>query len=123
MKKVTNSQFRGTNTDILGRRYFLVAGNFICAVGHLVVGCAKNNETIIAGMAVIGFGAANCQLAAYALPELLPNKWRHIGMVSKASTATVSHIDAILGVVIADAFVFVATTIFPVTARYGYASH
>jgi hypothetical protein len=30
-------------------------------------------------MAITGFGAANCQMAAFALTELLPNKWRHIG--------------------------------------------
>lgn len=36
---------------------------------------------IIVGMALLGFGGANCQMAAFALPELLPNKWRHIGVV------------------------------------------
>jgi hypothetical protein len=30
---------------------------------------------------MIGFGAGNCQLAAFALPELLPNKWRHFAVV------------------------------------------
>ena len=33
-------------------------------------------------MAITGFGAANCQMAAFALTELLPNKWRHIGEYS-----------------------------------------
>lgn len=41
-------------------------------------------------------------MAAFALPELLPNKWRHIG------------------VVIADLTVYVAVIVAPVTARYGY---
>lgn len=41
-------------------------------------------------------------MAAFALPELLPNKWRHIG------------------VVIADFTVYVAVIVAPVTARYGY---
>jgi MFS family permease len=35
---------------------------------------------IISGFAIIGFGAGNAQLAAFALPELLPNKWRHISV-------------------------------------------
>lgn len=35
---------------------------------------------MIAGFAIIGFGAGNVQLAAFALPELLPNKWRHIAI-------------------------------------------
>lgn len=41
-------------------------------------------------------------MAAFALPELLPNKWRHIG------------------VVIADSTVYVAVIVAPVTARFGY---
>ncbi|KAH8655079.1 fungal trichothecene efflux pump [Tricladium varicosporioides] len=92
----------GANTDLLGRRWFLVGGNAICAVGHIVLGCAKSNDTIIAGMVITGFGAANCQLAAFALTELLPNKWRHIG------------------VVLADVAVYLTITVIPVTARYGF---
>ena len=41
-------------------------------------------------------------MAAFALSELLPNKWRHIG------------------VVLADAAVLVAVTLAPVSARYGW---
>ena len=67
---------------MLGRRWFLVMGSLICSVGHLIVGVAKNSNTIIAGMAVTGFGAALCQMATFALTELLPNKWRHIGMTA-----------------------------------------
>ena len=40
-------------------------------------------------------------MAAFALSELLPNKWRHIG------------------VVLADAAVLVSVTVAPVSARYG----
>jgi len=93
---------RGANTDLLGRRWFLVAGNLICFVGHIVVGTAKNTNSIIAGMAIIGFGAANAQIAAFAVAELLPNKWRHIG------------------VVLADAGVYIVITVLPVTARHGF---
>ncbi|KAF2404824.1 MFS general substrate transporter [Trichodelitschia bisporula] len=92
----------GANTDLLGRRWFLIAGNLICCVGHLIVGNSQNAATLIAGMAVTGFGAALCQMATFALTELLPNKWRHIG------------------VVLADAAVYVTITLIPVTARYGY---
>ncbi|BCS23521.1 peroxiredoxin prx5 [Aspergillus puulaauensis] len=92
----------GPNSDLLGRRWFLVLGNLICFVGHVIVASAKNTNQIIAGLAVSGFGAANCQMAAFALPELLPNKWRHIG------------------VVIADLTVYIAVIVAPVTARYGY---
>lgn len=55
---------------------------------------------IIVGMAFIGAGGGCCQLAAFALPELLPNKWRHIG------------------VVIADAGIFFTVIVGPVTGRF-----
>lgn len=55
-------------------------------------------------MAVVGFGAACCQMAAFAVGELLPNKWRH------------------LGVVFADLATLVAVTVGPITARYGIVS-
>ncbi|KAG9230345.1 putative Isotrichodermin C-15 hydroxylase [Amylocarpus encephaloides] len=91
----------GANTDLLGRRWFLVGGNLICFVGHLVIATSKSASAVTAGMAVVGFGAANCQMAAFALSELLPNKWRH------------------LGVVFADLTTLIAVVVGPVTARYG----
>ena len=65
---------------MLGRRWFLIAGQVICFVGHMIISRASSGDMVIAGMAVDGFGAAMSQMAAFALPELLPNKWRHIGM-------------------------------------------
>lgn len=41
-------------------------------------------------------------MAAFALPELLPNKWRHIG------------------VVLADFVIYITVIVAPVTARYGF---
>ena len=73
----------------------------ICVVGHIVVGTSKNANAFIAGMAISGFGAANCQMAAFALSELLPNKWRHIG------------------VVLADSSTVIAVVVAPVSARFG----
>jgi MFS family permease len=70
----------GANSDLFGRRWFLIGGNFLLFVGHLMCGLAKNSVTMIAGFAIIGFGAGNVQLGAFALPELLPNKWRHIAI-------------------------------------------
>ncbi len=93
---------RGANTDLLGRRWFLVGGNIICVVGHIVVGTAKSANAVIAGMAIAGFGGANCQMAAFSLSELLPNKWRHIG------------------VVLADVATFLSVIVAPVSARFGY---
>ncbi|KAF4539028.1 Transmembrane efflux protein [Lasiodiplodia theobromae] len=95
----------GANTDILGRRWFLVGGNLLCVVGHLIAGASKqtgNPNMITAGMALTGFGGGFCQMAAFALPELLPNKWRHIGII------------------IADGTVYFTILIAPITARYSY---
>ncbi|KAJ6021890.1 hypothetical protein N7540_007394 [Penicillium herquei] len=92
----------GPNTDLFGRRWFLVIGNLVTFAGHIIVASAKTSNQIIAGLVVTGFGGANCQMAAFALPELLPNKWRHIG------------------VVLADSTVYIAVIVAPVTARFGY---
>jgi MFS family permease len=51
-------------------------------------------------LALHGFGAGNAQLAAFSLPELLPNKWRHIA------------------VVIADAGVYLSLIVGPVAGRF-----
>jgi hypothetical protein len=40
----------GANTDLLGRRWFLVGGNVFCFIGHLVVATAKGNKAVIVGM-------------------------------------------------------------------------
>ncbi|KAF2653605.1 MFS general substrate transporter [Lophiostoma macrostomum CBS 122681] len=94
----------GANSDLFGRRWFLIGGNILLFAGHLMCGLAKNSTTMIAGFAIIGFGAGNAQLAAFALPELLPNKWRHIS------------------VTIADLGTWVAVVIGPIAARYAIVS-
>lgn len=68
--------------------------------GFIMGGAAQNNSTMIASMAFIGFGAGNAQLAAFALPELLPNKWRPAA------------------VVLADIGVFFAVVVGPIAGRF-----
>lgn len=94
----------GPNTDLLGRRWFLVGGNLICFIGQVIIGASKSAGMVTAGMTVVGFGAANCQMAAFAVGELLPNKWRHIG------------------VVLADLATIIAVVIAPVTGRFSFES-
>lgn len=76
-------------------------GNLICTVGHIVTASKRSANSVIAGMAISGFGGGNCQMAAFALSELLPNKWRHIG------------------VIIADITTIMAVIIGPVSGRIG----
>jgi MFS family permease len=90
----------GANSDLFGRRWFIIFGNVLLFIGFIVGGTAKTNKAMIAALALIGFGAGNAQLAAFALPELLPNKWRHSA------------------VVIADIGVYFAVLVGPVAGRF-----
>lgn len=90
----------GANSDLFGRRWFIIGGNVLLFMGFIVGGSAKNNNSVIVSFALIGFGAGNAQLAAFALPELLPNKWRPAA------------------VVLADFGVFFAVVVGPVAGRF-----
>lgn len=93
----------GANSDLFGRRWFLIMGNVLMFIGYIMGGRAENGTTMIAAFALIGFGAGNSQLAAFALPELLPNKWRHIS------------------VTIADLGTWLAVVVGPIAGRYAVA--
>jgi hypothetical protein len=84
-------------------RWFICGGNILLFIGFIISATAKNNTAMIAGLSLIGFGAGNAQLAAFALPELLPNKWRHSA------------------VVLADLGVFFAVIVGPIAGRYAAA--
>ena len=87
----------GTNTDLLGRRWFITLGNLVATVGHIVIATSKSPISPIVGMALAGFGGANAQMAGFALPELLPNKWRHTGVVIADATVNFGIILAPVG--------------------------
>ena len=89
----------GANSDLFGRRYFIVSGHIFVFVGAIVGGTSHSITQTIVAHVLLGFGSGNCQLSAFAIPELLPNRWRHIG------------------VVIADGVAFFAVIAGPVTAR------
>ncbi|KAL4923158.1 uncharacterized protein BDV17DRAFT_296621 [Aspergillus undulatus] len=69
----------GPNTDLLGRRWFLGLGNLVTFVGHIIVASAKTRTK--SSPDLLCPGLVEPTMAAFALPELLPNKWRHIGVV------------------------------------------
>lgn len=75
-------------------------GNVLLFIGLLIGGTAKTNMQMWAAMSITGVGAGNAQLAAFAVPELLPNKWRHIAIV------------------IADIGVIAAVIVGPIAGRY-----
>ncbi|KXL44413.1 hypothetical protein M433DRAFT_166556 [Acidomyces richmondensis BFW] len=90
----------GANSDLFGRRLFLLFGEVTAAAGMLVAATAKSPEQLTAGLAIAGFGGGFCQMAMCSIPELMPNKYRHIGIT------------------ISDGFVFVIVVIGPVVGRY-----
>lgn len=100
IKSMSDAEF----SDLFGRRWFLIGGNVLLTIGHIMCGVAKDNTTMIAGFAIIGFGAGNAQLAAFAVPELLPNKWRHIAIT------------------IADLGIWVAVVVGGIAGRYAFAN-
>jgi MFS family permease len=88
----------GANSDLFGRRYFILLGNVLGVVGSVVGGTSHSVTQSIAAHALLGFGGGNCQLAAFALPELLPNKWRHFAVVMADGLI---YFDVIVGPVVA----------------------
>jgi len=92
----------GPNSDLFGRRTFILLGNITSVVGSIVGATSHSIGQSIAAHALLGFGGGNCQMAAFALPELLPNKWRHFA------------------VVIADAGIYFDVIVAPVVARISF---
>ncbi|KAH6672054.1 fungal trichothecene efflux pump [Halenospora varia] len=90
----------GANSDLFGRRIFLLFGNALCIIGMLLSATAHSHEQFIAGLGIAGFGGGACQMAMCSIPELMPNKYRHIGIV------------------ISDGFVFFIVVVGPVVGRY-----
>lgn len=46
----------GANSDLFGRRWFILVGNICLFVGSILGATAKDTKQVIAGMAIIGFG-------------------------------------------------------------------
>lgn len=71
----------GANSDLFGRRAFILFGNVLMITGSIVGGTAHSIGQAIAAHVLFGLGGGACQMAAFSLPELLPNKWRHFAVV------------------------------------------
>ncbi|RDW92132.1 hypothetical protein BP5796_01526 [Coleophoma crateriformis] len=71
----------GTNSDLFGRRIVILTGNALSCVGFILCGSSHSASQFTAGMAILGFASGMSQLGLIAVPELLPNKYRHVGIV------------------------------------------
>lgn len=58
----------GANSDLFGRRLFLLFGNACCCVGFIVTATAKGADHFTAGLAITGFGAGFAQMAMCSIP-------------------------------------------------------
>ena len=87
----------GAATNRLHNRLY---GEVMAAIGMLIAATSKSPEQFTAGLAIAGWGGGFCQMAMCSIPELMPNKYRHIGIT------------------ISDGFVFVIVIIGPVVGKY-----
>jgi MFS family permease len=58
----------GANSDLFGRRLFLLFGNCVCCVGFIVIATATGASHFTAGLAVTGFGGGFAQMAMCSIP-------------------------------------------------------
>lgn len=92
----------GANSDLFGRRIFILMGNVMMIVGSIIGGTSHTIGQSIVAHVLFGLGGGCCQIAAFSLPELLPNKWRHFA------------------VVIADAGIYFDVIVGPVVSRIAF---
>jgi MFS family permease len=90
----------GTNSDLFGRRIVLILGNAICCVGFIITAASHSYTQFTGGIAITGLGAGFCQMAMCSVPELMPHKFRHIGIC------------------LSDGLVYIIVVIGPIVGRY-----
>ena len=93
----------GTQSDLFGRRWFILAGALVATIGFIVMSTTVNAPGLMVGGVFVGAGGGVAQVANIASVELLPNKWRHVAIA------------------IADFVLYCGTIMAPVTSRYGIA--
>ena len=70
----------GQTSDYFGRRYILLFGQALLILGH-IIGCTANSVNQgIAAMVILGFGTGTTFVMYPGISELLPNKYRSIGL-------------------------------------------
>jgi MFS family permease len=70
----------GRLSDIFGRRYVILIGELLTVVGGIVGATAKDINTVIAGEVILGAAIGTVSVAYAGISEILPNKYRGIGL-------------------------------------------
>lgn len=70
----------GRLSDLFGRRWFFIGGSALALVGSIVCATANSIPMLIGGETLLGFAAASQLSYGFTLGELLPIKYRFLGV-------------------------------------------
>ncbi|KIW63291.1 hypothetical protein PV04_10149 [Phialophora macrospora] len=70
----------GRLSDVFGRRYVILVGQFLTIVGGAVACSAQSMNQLIAGEVILGGSIGTVSVAYAGISEILPNKWRGAGL-------------------------------------------
>lgn len=70
----------GRLSDIFGRRYFMITGSLISIAGCLVGANGTNINMMVASGTLFGIGSGFQEMAYACIQEMLPNKYRMLGV-------------------------------------------
>ncbi|KAK2051904.1 major facilitator superfamily transporter [Colletotrichum caudatum] len=70
----------GPLSDVFGRRMLVLGGQFVVGIGCIAATTAHNIATLIAAETLIGLGTGFLFVSYAGVPEMLPNKWRSLGL-------------------------------------------
>ncbi|KZL67265.1 major facilitator superfamily transporter [Colletotrichum tofieldiae] len=70
----------GPLSDVFGRRILVLGGQLVVAIGCIAATAAQNISTLIAAETLIGLGTGFVFVSYAGVPEMLPNKWRSLGL-------------------------------------------
>ncbi|KAL6248800.1 hypothetical protein RBB50_003863 [Rhinocladiella similis] len=72
----------GQLSDFFGRRDTLLFGQIVLIIGHIIGATSQSVHQGIAAMVILGFGTGTAFVNYPAISELLPNRYRSLGLAS-----------------------------------------
>ncbi|KAK1569566.1 major facilitator superfamily transporter [Colletotrichum navitas] len=70
----------GPLSDVFGRRLLVLGGQFVIGLGCIAAATTHDISTLIAAETLIGLGTGFVFVSYAGVPEMLPNKWRSVGL-------------------------------------------